>query len=99
MLLQISNTEFNSEFNHPGALAHEVHNPNMKEGSIAQRADQENTASMLTFHIWVSSGAFHLSELASWTIAGPVSLQMKSAFFKGFLQKNHLLGVYYLQLD
>ena len=25
----------------------------MKEGSIAQRADQENTASMLIFHIWV----------------------------------------------
>ena len=52
MLLQISNSEFNSEFNRSRALAHKVHNPNMKEGSIAQRADQENKVSMLIFHIW-----------------------------------------------
>ena len=52
MLLQISNSEFNSEFNHPRALAHKVHNPNMKEESIAQKADQENTFSMLIFHFW-----------------------------------------------
>ena len=33
------------------ALTHRVHNPNIKV-SIAQRADQENTVSMLIFHIW-----------------------------------------------
>ena len=51
MLLQISNSEFNSKFTHPRALAHKVHNPNIKEGSIAWRADQDNTVSMLIFHI------------------------------------------------
>ena len=42
------------------ALAHKVHNPNMKEGSIAWRADQENTVSMLMFHIWEQVFGRHL---------------------------------------
>ena len=34
-----------------------------------------------------SKGAFHLSELANWTIARPVSLITKKAFFQELLQK------------
>ena len=40
-----------------------------------------------------------MSELAGRTITGPVSEQMKSAFSKGFLLKNHLLPAYYLGFD
>ena len=46
-----------------------------------------------------TQGAFHFSVLAGRTIAGPVSEQIKSAFSKGFLPKNHLLRAYYLWFD
>ena len=46
-----------------------------------------------------TKGAFHLSELAGRAITGPVSKQIKSAFSKGFLVKNHLLRAYYLGCD
>ena len=59
MLLQISNSEFNSEFNHLSPCSQSAH-PNMKEGSIAWRADQENTVSMLIFHIWEQVLGRHL---------------------------------------
>ena len=71
MLLQISNSEFYSEFNHPRALAHKVHNPTIKEGSIAQRADQENTVSTLIFHICRQGNLRALSICQNWS-AGPL---------------------------
>lgn len=53
MLLQIGNSEFNSEFNHLSPRSQSAQSNYMKEGSTAQRADQENTVSILIFHIWV----------------------------------------------
>ena len=47
----------------------------------------------------ITKGAFHLSELAGRTITGPVSKQIKSAFSKGSLVKNHLLRAYCLGFD
>ena len=49
--------------------------------------------------ICLTQGAFHLSELAGRTITGPVSKQIKSAFSKGSLVKNHLLRAYCLGFD
>ena len=47
----------------------------------------------------LSLGAFQKSELIRWTIAGPVTLTMKNAFFQEFLLKHHLLRACYLGFD
>lgn len=47
----------------------------------------------------VLKDASNLSELTGWIIAGPISLQMKSALSKGILLRKHLLRAYYLGFD
>ena len=44
----------------------------------------------------LSLGAFQKTELIGWTIAGPIILTMKNAFFHEFLLKHHLLRACYL---